>query len=308
MTTSSSSSSSLATGSGPNEDDGIVAAALDEDDGDSSGGGEGQRPPRPPGGYDDDDDARVVASSPSPPLPPPPLRSIGVDYGLVRTGVAATTSGGYSPRPLAILFGYANSSDLSRSIIDLVLSERATEIVLGLPLHKNGTDSEQSAITRRFGEFLAAEARGRCGRDNARVVLWDERYTSREARSRIAAECMARNRRIPSRDELSGELDADAACIILEQYYRDGGWVDAEVVSVEDGSDAAARCDAAYARSAEIAERVRLGMLEEREQRANARREMIDRDRASEEAAAVGGGVDEDFRDKKKKKKKRKKK
>eukprot|EP00956_Cyclotella_meneghiniana_P026326 scaffold56624_cov22-Cyclotella_meneghiniana.AAC.1 len=30
------------------------------------------------------------------------LRSLGIDYGLVRTGIAVTT-GGYRPRPLAIL-------------------------------------------------------------------------------------------------------------------------------------------------------------------------------------------------------------
>jgi RNase H-fold protein (predicted Holliday junction resolvase) len=87
-----------------------------------------------------------------------PLRSIGVDYGLVRTGIAVTTSGGYSPRPLAILTGYVNNSaSLSSRILDLALSERASDIVLGLPLHKNGTHSEQSNITRSFGRYLARE-------------------------------------------------------------------------------------------------------------------------------------------------------
>ena len=267
---------------------------------------------------DDDDDAHAVvvaaSSSPSSHPPPPhpmPLRSIGVDYGLVRTGIAVTTSGGYSPRPLAILTGYANdSASLSSRILDLALSERASDIVLGLPLHKNGTASEQSDITRSFGRFLAGEARRRCGRRGARVVLYDERYTSKEARSRIAAECMSRkNGRVPSRDELSGTLDADAACIILEQYYRDGGWAHAEVVAVEDGSDEAEECDAAYAASAMVAERARLDKKEERERRSSVRREMIDRDRAAEkEEAALAGEDDDNGRSSKTKKKKKKKK
>jgi len=239
-----------------------------------------------------------------------PLRSIGVDYGLVRTGIAVTTSGGYSPRPLAILTGYVNNSaSLSSRILDLALSERASDIVLGLPLHKNGTHSEQSNITRSFGRYLARETRRRCGRCDVRVVLYDERYTSKEARSRIAAECMSRNGRVLSKDELSGTLDADAACIILEQYYRDGGWVHAEVVAVEDGSDEAEECDAAYATSVMMAERVRLEMKEERDRRSSVRREMIDRDRAAEkEEAALAGEDEENGRSSKKKKKKKKKK
>ena len=281
------------------DDDRVIVVSLDEEDDED----------------DEDDDAHVVvvvASSPSPPPPPHPmpLRSIGVDYGLVRTGIAVTTSGGYSPRPLAILTGYVNNSaSLSSRILDLALSERASDIVLGLPLHKNGTHSEQSNITRSFGRYLARETRRRCGRHGARVVLYDERYTSKEARSRIAAECMSGNGRVPSKDELSGTLDADAACIILEQYYRDGGWVHAEVVAVEDGSDEAEECDAAYATSVMMAERARLEMKEERERRSSVRREMIDRDRAAEkEEAALAGEDEENGRSSKKKKKKKKKK
>jgi len=59
--------------------------------------------------------------------------------------------------------------------------------------------------------------------------MWDERYTSKEAVARISAEAMARGERIPSKSDLGGELDADAACIILEDYYKELG-VDAERV------------------------------------------------------------------------------
>ena len=87
--------------------------------------------------------------------------------------------GGYRPRPLAILLlSGLDANALSSHVVDYVLSERATNVVLGLPLHKNGTGSEQSDITR----------------------------TSKEAASRIAAEAMARNQRIPS----ASDLEADA--------------------------------------------------------------------------------------------------
>ena len=146
------------------------------------------------------------------------LRSIGVDYGTVRTGIAITNSG-YSPRPLTIR-KELNTTELSRAIVNYVLAEQATNIVLGLPLHKNGTASEQSSITRSFGQFLLQEVQQRFG-SSIDVMLWDERYTSKEAAARIAAEVMARNHRIPSASELSGEINADDACIILEDYYKD---------------------------------------------------------------------------------------
>ena len=118
------------------------------------------------------------------------LRTIGVDYGLTRTGVAVTT-GGYRPRPLAILSGL-NTTELVTSLVDYVQSEQAANIVLGLPLNKNGTVSQQSLVTRDFGQALLSEVRSRCG-PGIPIQLWDERYTSKEAASRITAEAMARN-------------------------------------------------------------------------------------------------------------------
>jgi putative Holliday junction resolvase len=259
---------------------------------------------------DEDDDVDDTSSSSLSPhdvtsvpqlssSPSPPLRSIGVDYGLVRTGIAVT-SGGYSPCPLAILSGYNNGTDLSTRIVDIVVSERATNVVLGLPLNKNGTASEQSELTRSFGKHLAMEIRKRCGH-TTKVVLWDERYTSKEARSRIAAEAMARNRRIPGKNELSGELDADCACIILENYYADEGWLVAEEIRLDEITSQ--ECDIIYTRNLELNEKIRLQRLEEHDRRRNARREMIDRDMALTKGL---GGVEEDASTKRKKKKKKK--
>ena len=231
------------------------------------------------------------------------LRSIGVDYGLTRTGIAITT-GGYRPRPLTILAGL-NTTQLSTAIVDYVQSERATNIVLGLPLHKNGTDSEQSSITRTFGQFLLQDVRRRCGK-NVDVVMWDERYTSREAASRIAAEAMARNARIPSASDLTTELDADAACIILEDYYKEMG-VDAERLVLEDMT-IAREYEEIYRRNLEREERARVKMMEERERGRNARREMMERDRAMEQHAGLQGDESITGGGKRKKKKKRKKK
>ncbi len=85
------------------------------------------------------------------------LRSIGVDYGLTRTGIAIST-GGYRPRPLAVLSNL-NTTELSSTVVNYVISEQATNIVFGLPLHKDGSDSEQSNITREFGSVGSTRER-----------------------------------------------------------------------------------------------------------------------------------------------------
>ena len=232
------------------------------------------------------------------------LRSIGVDYGLTRTGVAITT-GGYHPRPLDILSGY-NSTELSTIIVNYVQSEQATNIVLGLPLHKDGSDSEQSTITREFGQCLLQEVRRRCGKGIS-ITLWDERYTSKEAASRIKAEAIARNQRIPSASDLETELDADAACIILEDYYKEFGQ-DGEIVLLEN-VEMEKECEIIYLQNLKSQEEMRQRILDERERGRNARQEMIARVKALEEGGSgvVGGGDDDGSKKMKKKKKKKKK-
>lgn len=254
---------------------------------------------------DQENDIKTAGITPSPQLPQPSpaafatLRTIGVDYGLTRTGIAIST-GGYRPRPLAILSNL-NATELSTSVVNYVISEQATNIVLGLPLHKDGSDSEQSNITREFGQLLLQEVRKRCG-TNISITLWDERYTSKEAATRIKAEAIARKSRIPSAADLETELDADAACIILEDYYKELG-EDGEVIMLED--EAVEReCAEIYVRNLELQEERRKSMMEERERGRNARQEMIARVKAMEESAN-NDGLNQQKKKKKKKKKKK---
>lgn len=156
------------------------------------------------------------------------IKSLGVDYGLVRTGLAATV--GYNPKPLAILSNL-NVTQLCQEIVKWVEIENAQQIVVGLPLHKNGTVAEQTVLTREFAQQLVCSIYASFGPSKGEVMsegddhltaipiyLWDERYTSKEAESRVRARNPKRNM-----GSLHGELDADAACIILEHFYADSG-------------------------------------------------------------------------------------
>jgi len=158
------------------------------------------------------------------------IKSLGVDYGLVRTGLATTV--GYNPTPLAIISNM-NSTQLCQEIVKWVEKENVQQIIVGLPLHKNGTVAEQTVLTRAFAQQLACSVYASFGpsdtivedvgvEDNLTpaipIFLWDERYTSKEAEARIRATNPKRRM-----GRLYGELDADAACIILEHFYADSG-------------------------------------------------------------------------------------
>jgi RNase H-fold protein (predicted Holliday junction resolvase) len=145
------------------------------------------------------------------------IKSIGIDYGLVRTGLAVTV--GYEPKPLAILYNTntntSNVTSLCQQIIQYIKSEQnVQQIIIGLPLHKNGTTSSQSTLTIQFGYQLIQHIICNFGLTKT-ILFFDERYTSKEA----AARAHSTNPYQP----LYGTLDADAACIILENYYNDNG-------------------------------------------------------------------------------------
>uniref|UniRef100_A0A7S4MY71 YqgF/RNase H-like domain-containing protein n=1 Tax=Odontella aurita TaxID=265563 RepID=A0A7S4MY71_9STRA len=226
------------------------------------------------------------------------IKSIGVDFGLARTGLAVTI--GYSPHPLAIASGM-NETALVGEVMRLAESEGATRAVVGLPLHKNGTESERSGLTRTFASKLAAGAYGHFG-PRFRVDMWDERYSSKMAAAKAVAASRRRGGEDPGRMDLYGSLDADAACLILEHYYAEGG-EDAETVRVPD--DARDSAERAWEKRMEEREEARKMTQERRREGLDARRMAMERAARMEEAMAERGELGATNRNKKGKKKKK---
>ena len=134
------------------------------------------------------------------------VRTIGVDFGLRRCGVAI--SSGFAPLPLSVLpcngDSEAGFEEVAHAVAKVAAGEGATQVVLGMPYNSSGGEGEQANITRVFASKLADAVHPRP------VFLWDERFSSAEASSRM-------NRgRGASRGE---RLDAVAAAIILEDFF-----------------------------------------------------------------------------------------
>lgn len=127
---------------------------------------------------------------------------IGLDHGSRRIGVAVgdTETGMAFARPAII----RRRLEVDISAIEaLAGTESAELVVIGLPLHMDGTEGEQAASARKFGERLVARG--------MQVAYEDERLSSWEAEERL----VEAGRR-PRRE--SGELDSTAARLILQQY------------------------------------------------------------------------------------------
>ncbi len=69
------------------------------------------------------------------------------------------------------------------------------------------------------------------------------------------------------------------------------------VLTLEDGTDEAVACDLVYDGRLREAENERMRAFEERERKANARREMLDRARKLDEESRGGGHGDDDDKD-----------
>ena len=129
-------------------------------------------------------------------------RIIALDHGSRRIGVAVgdTETGMAFARPALLRRNLV--TDLA-AIGRLVAADAVQMIVVGLPLNMDGTEGEQAAAARSFGEQVAQNGIG--------VVYEDERLSSWEAGERLSEVG-----RRPRRE--GGELDSAAARVILQQY------------------------------------------------------------------------------------------
>src|ERR1700686_1542153 len=105
---------------------------------------------------------------------------LAIDYGQKRLGLALSDEHGVTSRPFATWTRINRRRDLAR-LRELVRQEGVRRIVVGLPLHLDGTPSEMSEEAKSFAARVA-KALG------LPVELMDERLSSWEARQTIADE------------------------------------------------------------------------------------------------------------------------
>jgi len=134
-----------------------------------------------------------------------PETIIAFDYGLRRIGVAVGQSVTRSASPVGTLACREGVPDFDE--LDAIIRDwKPARLVVGLPLHADGSPSEMQAIVRKFI--------GQLGRYALPVVTIDERYSS------VEAETALKNARAAgTRGRIRKEhIDAAAAVLIAERY------------------------------------------------------------------------------------------
>jgi putative holliday junction resolvase len=134
-------------------------------------------------------------------------RLLGVDFGVVRVGLAISDSGRRIASPLATRIRGSAERD-AVYFKQLVRDEEVGGLVVGLPLHNDGREGQKAGEARAFGQWLG-EVTG------LPPVFWDERFTTVEAEGFLIDAGLTRKRRKQRRDRV-------AAQILLQAYLDDG--------------------------------------------------------------------------------------
>ena len=133
------------------------------------------------------------------------MRIIGIDYGMKRIGIAISDPLETFALPLTKVDREKDDTKNSIKIIQSVENkDDIGKIVVGLPLHLSGAESDMSKIVRAFAKKLE-EVTGK------EVVLFDERFTSKQADTLLREREMKRKKR-------SQVIDILSATLILQSY------------------------------------------------------------------------------------------
>jgi putative Holliday junction resolvase len=139
---------------------------------------------------------------------------LAIDYGKKRLGLALSDEFGITSRPYATWTRINRRRDLAR-LRELVRKEGIRRIVVGLPLHLDGTPSEMSEESRGF----AARVEKALGLP---VEMMDERLSSWEAHETLSnmspGEYSGHVSSENSGRKKQTRLDEIAAAIILRDY------------------------------------------------------------------------------------------
>lgn len=131
------------------------------------------------------------------------MRSLGLDIGDRRIGVALSDPEGILASPLTIINRRDERLDI-KAITDIVSQKQVEQIVVGLPLSMDGSLSRQAEKVKEFTQKL-------CEHTQVPVEYRDERLTTVLAERLMQAVDTKKTRK-------KARHDAQAAALVLQSY------------------------------------------------------------------------------------------
>ena len=136
------------------------------------------------------------------------MRTLAIDLGTRRVGLALSDEGGRFATPLEVLTVSTPEQALAQ-ILPLIKKEAVQQIVLGLPLNMDDTLGPAARTTLAWGRTLSAQS-------NTPVLFVDERLSSFAAEQTLLDRKKAGEKM--TRQKKKQQLDAVAAASFLQQF------------------------------------------------------------------------------------------
>ncbi len=152
------------------------------------------------------------------------MRSLGLDVGDMRTGVAISDPQGILATPLTVLAS-KDEDALINEILKLVEQYKAERIVVGLPRRLNGELGKQAGKVTAFTDKLSWQAKQN-NLNQLDIQLWDERLSTKAA-ERLKMKAGSQRNKLRSKAKrgarnhsfsVKAEVDAIAAAFILQGF------------------------------------------------------------------------------------------
>ena len=137
----------------------------------------------------------------------PESRFLGLDVGTKVIGLAISDPSRTICNPIASIDRFGNKKDFPK-IKEYIDQNEVELLVIGLPIHLDGSESDISNFVRRFANNLDLFLSGKI-----KIILQDERYSSSSARIFIDD-----NLSLKKKHSRKKTIDKIAANIILESF------------------------------------------------------------------------------------------
>ena len=137
------------------------------------------------------------------------MRRLGLDVGDRTVGISLSDPLGITAQGITTLERVGIRKDTSK-ILQMIEENDVGEVVVGLPLSMNGSESEQTKKVREFAAMLTNKLVS-TGHKDVKVVWQDERLTTVQA-EKILIEGDVR------RKDRKKVIDKQAAVLILQTY------------------------------------------------------------------------------------------
>jgi putative Holliday junction resolvase len=135
------------------------------------------------------------------------MRTLGIDYGDARVGLAITDPLGITAQGLETIHHDGNDKIVLKRLEEIVNTYEIDTFAIGMPYNMDGTKSERAEITEKFIHKL------NCKFNKIRIVPIDERLTTVEAHKTM-------NFLNVNKHKKRNIVDTIAAIYILESYMK----------------------------------------------------------------------------------------